>query len=80
MLSPALKDILTPNSNILKFQELFNITGTDYESMSVLDWVFPGYNKVSEELPENTSLQANMKKYLLAGNKTGWTKGILKPV
>lgn len=78
LLSPALKDILTPNSNIIKFQELFDIIETDYESMAVLDWVFPGYNKVSEELPENTSLQANMKRYLLNGNKPGWTKGILK--
>lgn len=80
MLSPALKDLLKENSNILKFQELFEITETDYESMAVLDWVFPGYNKVSEELPENTSLQANMKKYLLNGNNPGWTKGILKTV
>ncbi len=80
MLSPALKDVLTPNSNILQFQGLFDITETDYESMAILDWVFPGYNKVSEELPENTSLQANMKKYLLNGNKPGWTKGVLKSV
>ena len=80
MLSPALKDVLTPNSNILQFQGLFDITETNYESMAILDWVFPGYNKVSEELPENTSLQANIKKYLLDGNKPGWTKGVLKSV
>ena len=51
-----------------------------YESMAILDWVFPGYNKIPEELPENTSLQTNMKKYLLGGNKPGWTKGVLKSV
>lgn len=51
-----------------------------YESMAILDWVFPRYNKISEELPENTSLQTNMKKYLLGGNKPGWTKGVLKSV
>lgn len=51
-----------------------------YESMAILDWVFPGYNKIPEELPENTSLQTNMKKYLLGGNKPGWAKGVLKSV
>ena len=51
-----------------------------YESMAILDWVFPGYNKIPEELTENTSLQTNMKKYLLGGNKPGWTKGVLKSV
>lgn len=77
MLSPALKDVLHADSNILAFQKLFNIRETDYESMAVLDWVFPGFDKVSEALPEETSLQRNMKKYLLEGNKIGWAKGTL---
>jgi len=38
---------------------------------------FPGFDKVSEELPEETSLQRNMKKYLLEGNKIGWSEGSL---
>lgn len=75
LLSPALNNILENNSHILAFQKLFRITEIDYESMAVLDWVFPGYNKVTEELPEETSLQKNMKKYLLDGNKIGWAKG-----
>lgn len=77
LLSPALKNILTDNSNILAFQKLFDVTETDYESMAVLDWVFPGFNSISDSLPEKTSLQRNMKKYLLAGEKVGWSKGIL---
>lgn len=80
MLSPGLKNVLDSSSNILTFQELFDVTETDYESMAVLDWVFPGFNEVSENLPEETRLQANMKKYLLAGNKTGWSKGILSTI
>ena len=78
LLSPALKNILSGNSNILSFQKLFDIVETDEESMAVLDWVFPGFDKVSGKLPENTSLQRNMKKYLLEGKKIGWTKGILR--
>lgn len=78
LLSPALKDVLNDNSNILAFQKFFHVTETDYESMAVLDWVFPGFSEVSEQLPEKTSLQKNMKKYLLEGKKIGWSKGILK--
>ena len=78
LLSPVLKDILNGNSNILSFQELFDVVETDEESMAVLDWVFPGFNEISDKLPENTSLQRNMKRYLLEGKKIGWTKGILR--
>lgn len=79
MLSPALYNVLNDTSHILAFQKLFEVTETDYESMAVLDWVFPGYNKISEELPEDTSLQRNMKRYLLEGKKIGWAEGRLRP-
>ena len=78
LLSPALKDILGDNSNILSFQKLFDVVENDEESMAVLDWVFPGFNEISDKLPENTSLQRDMKRYLLEGKKIGWTKGILR--
>lgn len=77
LLSPELKHVLSSGSNILAFQKLFTVAETDYESMAVLDWVFPGFDKVSESLPEETALQKNMKQYLLAGKKIGWSKGIL---
>ena len=78
MLSPALKELMDENSNILQFQNLFIEEKTDYNSMAVLDWVFPGYHAVSEELPENTSLQRKMKRHLLEGGKIGWTTGYVK--
>lgn len=78
LLSPALKNVLTDSSHILAFQKLFDVVETDYESMAVLDWVFPGFNTVSDKLPEKTSLQKSMKKLLLAGGKIGWSKGILR--
>lgn len=77
LLSPALKELLPPSSNILRFQELFIVEHTDYESMAVMDWVFPNEKEVSTRLPENTSLQKNMKKFLLQGGKVGWTRGYL---
>ena len=46
--------------------------------MAVMDWVFPGCAQGLEQLPETTSLQRNMKKYLLSGGKVGWSKGVLR--
>lgn len=77
LLSPALKELLDNTSNIINFQKFFNIETTNYDSMSVLKWVFPGYDEISEHLPENTSLQRKMKKYLLQGKKIGCSKGYL---
>lgn len=77
LLSPALRNILPKGSHILAFQNRFDITETDYESMKVLDWVFPGHETVSEALPETTSLQKKMKEYLLEGNSIGWARGTL---
>ena len=77
LLSPALKELLDDNSNIINFQKLFIVESVDYDSLAVLDWVFPGNSEISEALPENTSLQRKMKKYLLQGKKVGWAKGRL---
>lgn len=78
LLSPALRGLLKEDSNILRFQGMFEVTETDEESMAVMDWVFPGCGQVSEGLLEETSLQRSMKKYLLSGGKVGWSKGVLK--
>jgi hypothetical protein len=45
--------------------------------MAVLDWVYPGANPHIPSLPERTSLQRKMKKFLLDGGKVGWAKGII---
>jgi hypothetical protein len=77
-MSPALHKLLKKDSNILQFQDMFEITETDEESMAVMDWVFPGCAQGLEQLPETTSLQRNMKKYQLSGGKVGWSKGVLR--
>jgi hypothetical protein len=76
MLSPALEQLLPSDSNIIEFQKLFRLESIDYESMAVLDWVYPGANPHIPSLPERTSLQRKMKKFLLDGGKVGWAKGI----
>ena len=70
-------DALDDKSSILDFQKYFIVENTDYDSMGVMDWVFPGYHDISDQLPENTSLQRKMKKYLLQGKKVGWSRGYL---
>ncbi len=80
LLSPVLKELLDKNSNIINFQKFFVIESVDYEKLSALKWVFPGHTEISDNLPENTSLQRKMKKYLLSGKNIGCAKGYLNPV
>lgn len=78
MMSPELKKLLPEDSNILAFQGLFEMISVDYESMAALDWVYPGEKTDYADLPENTSLQRSMKKFLLGGGKVGWAEGKLR--
>lgn len=78
MMSPELKKLLPEDSNILAFQDLFEVISVDYESMAVLDWVYPGEKADFTALSENTSLQKNMKNFLIGGGKVGWAEGKLE--
>lgn len=80
LLSPALKEALPESSNILKFQKAFLLQSIHPESDSYLEWVFKRRNRpVNEELPEDTSLQKNLKRYVLSGGKVGEGIGMLRP-
>lgn len=78
MMSPILDQLLPKDSNILKFRQLFEILSVDYESMAVLDWVYPGEKKDFAALSDNTTLRKNMKRLLLNGGKVGWAEGKLR--
>lgn len=71
LLSPGLKAVLAPESKILQFQEGFTIDSWDKEDPSCLEWVFKNPKLTLEELPENTSLQRNIKKYFREGGQIG---------
>ena len=81
LLSPTLKEVLSPGSNILEFQELFNIEvlGEDKEGEYKV-WVFKKPGILLADLPEDTSLQRRLKSYLLSGGKVLEAKGCLRPV
>ena len=85
LLSPALKDMLKPESRIRRFQDAFDLTEEDPEDTSALEWVFfiaEGQRDSVryENLPEDTSLQRKMKAALLAGKKPGNAGGTLARV
>lgn len=78
LLAPGLQQVLPENSNIIRFQKTFEITRVDEDSKEYLEWVYKRSDIPYNELPENTSLQRNMKRYLLQGGKIGEADGILK--
>ena len=78
MIMPELKEFLGENSNIVSFQNLFEIENVDYEATWYMGWIFPGIQTIDEQLPEKTMLQRKLKQYLLSGKKFGIAKGRLK--
>ncbi len=78
LLNPVLKELLQEDSNILRFQERFRILSCNEEGDEFLKWVYKRNDYLLDKLPENTTLQRNMKKYLLSGGKVGDAFGIMK--
>lgn len=76
LLSPTLKTLLPPASNILRFQRSFTITPVK-SGGGYLQWVYKNPNLSLEDLPEDTSLQRKLKAYLLSGGTFADGKGML---
>lgn len=77
LLYPALQRLLPENSKILRFQNRFKIVETDETVEAYKQWVYKNARLSPEQFPENTSLQRNMKRYILQGGKIGEGTGIL---
>lgn len=76
LLAPELKKFLKENSNILEFQKRFNILETK-ESSEFLEYLYKVDPTTTdfEKLPENTTLQRQVKEYLLDNGTISWTTG-----
>lgn len=79
LLSPELKKYLGEESRILLFQKYFEITSFNPDALDIFEWVF----KTTKDTPivnlkEDTSLQRNIKKALLNGEKIGVGYGKMK--
>ena len=80
LLSPALLKILDGSSNIVRFQQLFEVKEWHEDNTEFMNWIFNKPAIPLDELPEKTSLQRAVKQNLLAGGKIGEGIGLLKPV
>lgn len=69
LLSPLLKAFLPENSNILRFQELFDMEPEGVPGNDIKLWVFKNPKLPIEEYPEDTSLQRKLKQFLLDGGQ-----------
>lgn len=67
LLSPDLKALLPAESKILQFQKSFTLIQTPI-SDDYKEWVYKREDIPTQELPENTTLQRNLKAFLLTGN------------
>ncbi len=80
LLSPELKEILPSDSNIMKFQNKFNVIEYEENTKDFIDFAFEdvlGEIKYSD-LPEKTFLQKELKKRLLNGDKLHLGIGFIK--
>lgn len=77
LLSPNLKDFLPETSRILGFQRSFTIHDT-WVDEEFKEWVYGRVDIPNEDLPEKTSLQRNMKAFLLGGGAFQSALGVLK--
>lgn len=78
LLSPALKELLPSTSNIIGFQEVFEVSKWNKEDDDFVEWVFKKKYDDYKELPEDSSLQRNMKEHLLNGGFVGAAFGQLQ--
>lgn len=78
LMSAQLKDFLPESSNILRFQELFDITQDTTPGNDILLWVFKNPKLPKEDYPENTSLQRKLKQFFLNGGQFLEGKGYLR--
>lgn len=77
LLAPELSLLLPETSHILAFQKRFFLRDVDYSGMEYVEWVFKTRDTNIADFPEESTLQKNMKRYLLSGGKIGSGFGIL---
>lgn len=67
LLDSQLQGMLNENSNIISFQNRFEIFDKGEADTEFIEWLYNTKSTDYSALPENTSLQKNMKKHILSG-------------
>ncbi len=78
LLSSELQRLLPADSRILAFQENFHIRPLNVSTGGYKLWVFKDPRLAPEDFPENTTLQRNLKTWVLNGGTLTDALGILK--
>ena len=78
LLDSQLKGMLNESSNILNFQNRFEIFDEGEVGTDFIEWLYNTKTTDYAILPEDTSLQRNMKKHLLSGGVIRNAYGRLK--
>ena len=78
LLDPQLREMLSENSHILHFQKRFAIFDEGEASDECIEWLFQTKAKDYAALPEQTSLQRNVRRHLLSGGVIRNAYGRLK--
>ncbi|MBD5118463.1 MAG: DUF5596 domain-containing protein [Clostridiales bacterium] len=78
LLDRQLKNMLSDSSNIVSFQKRFEIFSEGETDTEFIEWLFSTKSIDLAALPENTSLQRNMKRHLLSGGVIRNAYGRLK--
>lgn len=78
LLDPTLKEMLPEDSNIIRFQERFELDPLWEETTDHFRFLFNTYSHDLEPLAENTSLQRSVKAHLLAGGAMHIVLGYMK--
>ena len=78
LMAPALSHLLSGGSNILSFQNRFDIIREDREDKEYIEWLFqiPADTEYTD-LPQRTSLQRKVRELLLQGGTVGSAFGIM---
>ena len=74
MLAPQLEDMISPASSLADFRRWFTIFGEHTGYSQAEEYVFLEKLEDKSKYPEDTSLQRNFKKFLLAGGEMGMGK------
>ena len=71
LLSPHLKEVLPENSNIVRFQNLFEVTKVGHEYPQAEQRIFGEVLSDKQQYPEDTTLRRRAKEYVLSGRDLG---------
>jgi hypothetical protein len=75
--SPALLDLLGPDSNIRAFQSRFEVVDVTYPFPLAEQRVWGVVQKDKSRYSEDTSLRRNLKRYLMDGGRIGMGLGVM---